>query len=410
MRDRLETLYGSPNALAEHYSSFRVSERLLLTGHSHQAWPDRAEAGMLRAWRDAAEHVDRKWDLAAERADRVRKGFARLLDASPETICLGGSTHDLVVRWLSALPLAERPSIVTTTAEFHSARRQLRRLEEAGLHVAWVSAHPAANVGQRLADAVDDRVAAVVASTVFYDSGEIAGDLEAAARACERHGAALLLDTYHQLNVVPFSVAGMGLENAFVTGGGYKYCQLGEGNCFLRSPLDCNMRPVITGWFAEFGELEAGSAARVGYGPLTTRFAGATYDPVSHYRGSEVFDFFEDMALTPELLRELSQHQVGLLRDGIDALDLPAAVLARKDVPLEALGGFLSLRSPRAQELVRELARRGVFADARGEVLRLGPAPYLSDAQLREAVCALGEAARAVARIRPRARARHLLG
>jgi selenocysteine lyase/cysteine desulfurase len=393
MRDRSS---ADPSVLATHYSSFRVSERLLLTGHSHQAWPDRAQAGLARAWRDAAEHLDRKWTLAEERADRVRRGFARLLDASADTICLGASTHDLVVRWLSALPLSERPCIVTTTSEFHSARRQLQRLQEAGLRVVWVPAHPAVTVGERLADAVGNGVAAVITSTVFYDSGELAGGLDAVARACDVHGAALLLDVYHQLNVVPFSVATLGFENAFVTGGGYKYCQLGEGNCFLRSPADCDLRPVITGWFAEFAELEGGSRAGVGYGPLTVRFAGATYDPVSHYRASEVFDFFEDMGLDAELLREVSQHQVGLLRDAFDALGLPETVVARKDVPLAALGGFLALESPHAQRLTQELARRGVFTDARGDVLRLGPAPYLTDAQLRDAVLALGEAAREI--------------
>jgi kynureninase len=38
------------------------------------------------------------------------------------------------------------------------------------------------------------------------------------------------------------------------------------------------------------------------------------------------------------------------------------------------------------------LARRGVLTDSRGDVLRLGPAPYLSDDQLDAAVAALGEA------------------
>jgi kynureninase len=33
-----------------------------------------------------------------------------------------------------------------------------------------------------------------------------------------------------------------------------------------------------------------------------------------------------------------------------------------------------------------------VGSDSRGDVLRLGPAPYLSDAQLRAAIDALGEA------------------
>ena len=54
--------------LAPYYSRFRVAERLLLTGHSHQAWPDRAELGQRRAWEDAAEWVDKKWERAFERA------------------------------------------------------------------------------------------------------------------------------------------------------------------------------------------------------------------------------------------------------------------------------------------------------------------------------------------------------
>src|SRR5262245_34123045 len=40
----LADLRQRPNALARFYTRFRVADRLLLTGHSHQAWPDRAEA------------------------------------------------------------------------------------------------------------------------------------------------------------------------------------------------------------------------------------------------------------------------------------------------------------------------------------------------------------------------------
>jgi kynureninase len=38
----------------------------------------------------------------------VREGFARLLGDKAEHIALGQNTHELVVRWLSALPLRER--------------------------------------------------------------------------------------------------------------------------------------------------------------------------------------------------------------------------------------------------------------------------------------------------------------
>jgi kynureninase len=384
----------TPNPLAAHYTRFRVRERLLLTGHSHQAWPDRAARGHEQAFADAAEHVDAKWSHARARAARVRAGFARLLDARPETIALGQNTHELVVRWLSALRLRSHPRLVTTDGEFHSARRQLQRLEEEGIEVVRVASRPAESAGERLAQALDARTAGVLASTVFYDSGERAGGLSLLARSCERQGVPLLLDAYHQLNVVPLSLRAEGLERAFVTGGGYKYCQLGEGNCFLRVPEDCELRPVVTGWFAELEALEEPRADGVSYGLSGQRFAGATYDPVSHYRAAEVFDFFDEQGLAPELLRAVSQHQLKLLRDSFDALALPARVIARRDVPLERLGGFLALEAPRAAELQRELARRGVCCDHRGQVLRLGPAPYLCDAQLRDAVAALGEVAR----------------
>ena len=107
-------LYASPNALAPFYRRFRVAERLLLTGHSHQAWPDVAFAAQENAWLDAAERVDDKWEWAFTKAGRVRRGFARLLDDPDGVLALGPNTHELVVRFLSTLPLKQRPRIVTT--------------------------------------------------------------------------------------------------------------------------------------------------------------------------------------------------------------------------------------------------------------------------------------------------------
>src|SRR5690606_2293285 len=97
---------------------FRVAERLLLSGHSHQAWPDRGFEGQRRAWLDAAEFVDEKWERAFEKAERVRRGYRRLLGDPEGPIALAASTHELLVKLPSALPLRERPRVVTTDAEF----------------------------------------------------------------------------------------------------------------------------------------------------------------------------------------------------------------------------------------------------------------------------------------------------
>jgi kynureninase len=389
----------SPNPLAGDYGRFRVGDRLLLTGHSHQAWPDVGFAAQQQAWLDAAELVDDKWERAFERARRVREGFARLLGDVDGDIVLGANTHELVVRLLSALPLQDRPRNVTTDGEFHTLRRQLDRLGEEGVEVARVAADPVATVAARLAAAIDARTALVAVSSVLFRNARIVPGLEYLANACRRDGVPLLVDAYHTLNVVPFSLAAEGLADAFVAGGGYKYCQLGEGNCFLRLPPGCRLRPVITGWFAEFELLQevASSGNAVAYPDGPGRFAGSTYDPTSHYRAAAVFDFFVHQGLTPELLREVSRHQVGRLAAAFDALDLDPAVIARnRDCALEQIGGFLVLRCARAAELCRELRTRGVLSDFRGDLVRLGPAPYLADAQLDEAISMLAEGAAAL--------------
>lgn len=391
-------LHASPNALAPHYTHFDVGHRLLLTGHSHQAWPDRALDAQRQAWLDAAWYVDGKWEHAFERAERVRQGYARLLAPDPAVawgggIALAASTHELVVRFLSALPLRDRPRLVTTTGEFHAIRRQLDRIDGEGVEVARVARDPVGDLAARVAAEVDGRTAAVLVSSVFFRDARIVPGLAAVAEACAREGAELLVDAYHQLAVVPCGLAVAGLEAAWVTGGGYKYCQLGEGNAFLRVPEHAaGLSPRITGWFAEFGSVVGGAGGKKL--PGAQHFAGATYDPTSHYRAAEVFAFFDEMGLTAELLREVSRHQVGLLAERFDALDLEPAVIDRdRSVDLADVGGFLALRSPRAGALQAALHERGVYTDHRDDVLRLGPAPYLSDGQLGDAVAVLGDVA-----------------
>jgi kynureninase len=381
--------------LAQYYSRFRVAERLLLTGHSHQAWPDVSFEAQQRAWLDAADLVDGKWERAAQHATLVQAGFRRLLTDPDGDIALGQNTHELVTRLLSALPLGTRPKLVTSDGEFHTIRRQLDRLAEEDLAIVKIAARPADTLADRLANVVDDRTACVLVSSVLYETAEIVPGLDVVARACGRYGATLLVDAYHHLNVVPFDIRALGLGDAFVTGGGYKYCQLGEGNCFLRVPPGCGLRPVLTGWFSEFATREQPAprdrarpeqSRRVEYGAGAARFAGATYDPVSHYRAASVFAFHVEQGLTPERLREISRQQVGLLKREFESLDFDPAVARVEAMPEDRRAGFLALRCARAGVLSHALRARGVFTDFRGDLLRLGPAPYLSDDQLRDAV------------------------
>jgi kynureninase len=385
------------NDLAPHYSRFRVSDRLLLTGHSHQAWPDVGFEAQQRAWLDAAAFVDEKWAKAEEQAARVRQGFGRLLGAPAEEIALGQNTHELVTRWLSALPLRERPRLVTTDGEFHSLRRQLDRLAEERLELVKIAAHPVDTLADRLAAAVSDTTAAVLVSSVLFETAAIVPHLDIVSDTCGRYGAELLVDAYHHLNVIPFDLTAMRLSTAFVTGGGYKYCQLGEGNAFLRVPPGRRWRPVLTGWFAEFAGKEQLPAEGVEYPEGAAAFAGATYDPTSHYRAAAVFDFHHTQQLDPPRLRAINRAQVALLKDAVERLDVNPQVARIEPLPDAQRGGFLAVRMPHARAVSEALEALGVRTDARGDVLRLGPAPYLRDDQLTTAVAILGDVLRDVA-------------
>ena len=61
--------FDHPAPLSVHYTHFDVANRLFLTGHSHQAWPDVALEGQRQAWLDAAEMLDGKWSVVAEKVE-----------------------------------------------------------------------------------------------------------------------------------------------------------------------------------------------------------------------------------------------------------------------------------------------------------------------------------------------------
>jgi kynureninase len=379
------------NPLAAYYTRFRVAERLLLTGHSHQAWPDVALEGVTEAFADAARYVDDKWERAFLKAERVRAGFRTLLGDPDAELALGASTHDLVIRFLSALPLRSRPRLITTDGEFHTLRRQLARLGEEWLEIVRVPSRPADTLAERLAALADARTAAVLVSAVRFEDARIVPGLDVLAGTCAARGIELLIDAYHALGAVPFLTP----APAWVVGGGYKYLQLGEGNCFMRVPAHMyDARPAVTGWFAEFEALpNARDPAHVAYPPGAAAFSGSTYDPTSHYRAARVLDFFVERELTATVLHARYRSQIALLASAFDALDLPEAVISRdRQTPPDQFGGFLALSSPHAPELSGALRELGVFTDIRGAFVRFGPAPYLSDTQLEEAIGFLGVA------------------
>lgn len=359
--------------------------RVLLTGHSHQAWPDVARDAQALCFDDAARLVDDKWGEAVfPKVGAVGRKILERAGFDPaDPIAFGKSTHELVMRLLSCFRAADRPRLVTTDSEFHSLHRQASRLAEEGFDVVWVPGWPREGLADRLLQAIVPGTAVVAFSGVMFEDAHVVPRLGEILERAREVGAAALVDAYHAFNVVPLDW-GPARDSAFATAGGYKYASFGEGICWLRVPRDCALRPVDTGWFADFAALEGPRSRAVGYGPGGDRFAGATFDPSCFYRAEAVLAHFDRFGLTPERLRAISLRQTDRILSRLDERGLGDRVASSRDPARR--GGFVSVRAAGADRVVHELRKEGVFTDSRGDLLRLGPAPYLTDDEIDRGV------------------------
>ena len=385
--------------LQPYYSRFNVTGRLLFTGHSHQAWPDVAMNGYEEAFAVAADEVDKKWETVFEQVEVLRNYLRNFYNDPDGRYCLGQNVHQLMVSWLSALPLMKKPRIITTNGEFYSMERQLKRLEEEGLEVVRLTAEPNAEFAAQLETELQRKpAAAVMLSRIFFGSGLIFSHLQETAKVCRKYNVPLLVDDYHGTNVVPLDFKAGDLEDIFILIGGYKYLQWGEGNCFLRFPTNCELRPAITGWFAAFDTLEDPPSPKVRYTDPNQRFGSATFDGVSQFRAAKVARFFEKQGLTPDRLRQQYRSQVQYLMERFGESRLESyGVRLRHRHPAERRGGFLALKTANARKIKERLMEEDIFTDARGDTLRLGPAPYITTKQMDQLMERLEEVAQSVA-------------
>lgn len=382
--------------LRTHYSYFlnQHNDHILLTGHSHQAWPDATRFAQVQAWDDAAQYIDEKWSLVF---DRIIPAFQnhiakRIGENNPSLIATGQSTLEFLYRLLSCFPIDRSLKIVTTTSEFHSLARVLSRIEEEGVSIERVPTDERDTLTDRIIEAIDRNTKIVMLSMVFFDTGAVLQRVDEICQRAREVGAKVYLDSYHAFNVVPFDIHRFG-EQVFITGGGYKYTQSGEGAAWMRIPPDCALRPSYTGWFADFDGLEKEDVTKhISYSNDGMRFAGATFDPTPFYRANAAFDFMNSLGLTTEVLHQRSLHLTQCIIDLFDSLELESLGM-KLATPRNAdeRGGFISLVHPRANDLRIKLREKRVWTDARGHCLRLGPAPFVLEEEIEDAMKILQE-------------------
>ncbi|MGF1509961.1 MAG: kynureninase [Myxococcota bacterium] len=391
LRNRIDDL---ADRLRPHYQRFlgQLEGEVLMTAHSHQAWPDVSRQAHLQAWDDAARWADKKWAHVFETVlPRFQRGVSdRLGSPRSHDVAIGLNTHELTARLLSCFP--KDAVVLTTDQEFHSVRRQLLRSKEAGLRVEELPASPLSDFASRFvtrAQALRPHLA--VLSHVFFTTGAVVSDVKAVLTAMAELRIPVVVDTYHSFNVLQIE-ASTWPGDVFVVGGGYKYAQTGEGACWMLVPEQAEQyRPEFTGWFADFEHLEAPEDT-VRYGPRAQRFMGSTFDPTPFYRGGAVFDFMDQQGLTPAVLQQAALDRTQLLIDLYDDMELArqGLDLATPRAP-HRRAGFVAFRRDDAPTLCDTLRQSGFRTDVRGSLLRFGPAPYSTSEEIERALLSLSK-------------------
>lgn len=368
-------------------------ERLHFAAHSHHLWPDASFDGHIRAWLEANQFADRKWDRIFGQVvpEAQRHVAAELNLPSPDTIVFAPNTHDFLLRIFSGV--ARKPvRVLSTDGEFHAFRRQADRWQEAGEAV--VTRIPLAPF-----DTFDARFVAaartgefdlIVISQVFFKTGQVFGGIADLAALADPAGPWVVVDGYHGFMATPTDLSAVADRIFYVTGG-YKYAMSGEGAGILHAPDGFCERPVATGWFAEFGNL-MGPPDGVQYRADAGRFWGATFDATPLYRFNGVRRMLDDQGLTTTMIADHARTLMQQFETAVVAGQAGRLAEAERLNPLAndlSRARFLAFRHPEAQAWRARLLEADVITDVRDDTLRFGFGLYqdLTDVERLIAVC-----------------------
>ena len=371
-----------------HFSRFLEAnpERLHFAAHSHHPWPDTSHQAHTRYWEDSARLADDKWShvFGTVQPETLQLVASVLSLSDSSSLTFAPNTHDFLVRIFSCLDPPVR--VLSTDAEFHSFARQSRRWEEEGLAIVdRVPAEPFDTFEERFTR--EARAGAhdlVYLSQVFFDSGYVVPNIDRIVSSVPENRTFVVIDGYHGFMAIPTSLEAI-QDRVFYLSGGYKYAMSGEGVCFLHAPPGYGPRPVDTGWYAGFGQLESGVGEEVAYASDGSRFAGATYDASGIYRMNAVLGWLASSGIDVADIRE---HVVGLEERFMAADVAPGELLPP---PGSERGNFLTFRTEQANELYAALHDRGVITDYRRNRLRFGFGMYQDEEDVDRLVAILGE-------------------
>lgn len=354
--------------------------------HSHHYWPDVTRDATLQYWDDSAKYVDDKWThFFTEKIPATQKLIADVLNLSKsEQIVFAPNTHEFVCRLFSCFDQKSKIKVLTTDSEFHSFDRQLNRFIEAdAVQVDRVQTVPFATFESRLIQKIEQNDYDIIfISQVFYNSGFAIKNLNEIVKSVKSSKTLIVIDGYHGFMALPTDLSEIE-SRVFYIAGSYKYAQGGEGCCFMHVPVNCELRPSFTGWFAGFADLSEKKAGPISYSTDGMRFAGSTMDFSALYRLNAVLTLFKKDGLTSEVIhkhiQKLQQNFLAEIRK-LKSNTLSEDRILKLDYAFH--GHFFAFKLdsvPQTKETYDLLNQINIKTDFRGDRLRFGFGLYQNE-------------------------------
>lgn len=344
------------------------------------------------AWRQGLT-TQAGFDASRERMAAVRATVAGAIDAEPACVALTGCTSDGIRLVVAGLPWEPGDVVVTNSLEHHAGYLPAYWLQEArGVTFRIAQVAPAATpaeVVQAFRAVLDERVRLVILSPVtFTGLAYPVPELLALAREYE---ALVLLDAAQLFGHMPFSVRDWDADFLALPGQKWALGPEGTGALYV-SPRWVDRLDVIPVGGSGF-EQHAPDGTAVRKHGLAVRFETSTL-PVP-----EMVGFQASVDLFGEIGRDVLWRRVQALADrvraGLATIDGVSLVS-----PAEGPGrcGLVSfrVRGVAAPDVVALLLRHRVVCRKIPalDAVRFSLAPFLTDAEIEEAVGAVGRIAR----------------
>jgi selenocysteine lyase/cysteine desulfurase len=311
-----------------------------------------------------------------ERAEAVRAGMATLLRVDPNEIAVTASASAGVNAVASALDFSgPRNKVVVSNFEFPTSGQIWHAQEPRGAEVVHVPEDETGYIPlEHFERAIDERTKIVAIAQVCYRNGA-KQDVKGIVEIARRKGAMVLLDIYQAVGATDIDLKALDVD--FATGGMLKYLlgTAGIGFFYCRADLIEQLRPTVTGWFAQSNIFKM-SIFENDPSPTARRFEMGT-PPVPNCYAAEagvgIINGVGTAAIEP-YVRDLTRRAIERLAEIGCQFAMPTDDARR--------GPQVTVKSTDDHALVERLAARDIVVSNRDGNLRAMFHAYNTDADI----------------------------